>query len=124
LKVVEAMKRSHVFCFPTEASEGFPKVVLEALACGLPVVTTRVSVLPHLIGEECGILLGKPTEENLAEAVKVIFSDAKKYELMSAAAVAKAQQYSLENWRESIGETLRRSWKVDSLSSLEDHEGF
>ena len=118
LNVVEAMKHSHVFCFPTQASEGFPKVVLEALACGLPVVTTRVSVLPQLISEDCGILLVEPTPENLVKAVEIILSNAEIYGRMSTAAVAKAQQYSLENWRDSIGETLRQSWKVASLSSL------
>ena len=117
LSVIESMKQAHVFCFPTQASEGFPKVVLEALACGLPIITTKVSVLPQLIGENCGILLDEPTAENLAAAVEIICSDAEKYHRMSAAAVATAQDYSLEDWRDSIGETLRQSWQVDSLSS-------
>ena len=115
--VIEWMKRADVFCFPTQASEGFPKVVLEALASGLPVVTTKVSVLPQLIGDECGVLLDKPTPENLAAAIERLCSDAETYQRMSAAAVTTSQQYSLENWRDSIGETLRRSWKVASLSS-------
>ena len=74
-KVIELMKQAHVFCFPTSASEGFPKVVIEALACGLPVITTKVSVLPQLIGNGCGVLLDKPTSENVAEAIRNIFSD-------------------------------------------------
>lgn len=116
-KVVEVMKQCHVFCFPTQASEGFPKVVLEALACGLPVVTTEVSVLPQLISKDCGVLIEEPTPEKLSSAIESVFSSKEEYERMSAAAVAKAQQYSLEDWRDSIGETLRRSWNVPSLSS-------
>ncbi len=117
LEVVERMKRSHVFCFPTQASEGFPKVVLEALACGLPVVTTRVSVLPRLIGTSCGVVLDEPTPVQLAAGVEMICRDPDTYAAMSASAVATAKQYSLEHWRDSIGDILRRSWKVASLSS-------
>lgn len=117
-KVVELMKKAHIFCFPTSASEGFPKVVIEALACGLPVVTTKVSVLPQLIGQAGGILLDTATDENLAEAVISICGDAERYTRLSAKAIATARQYSLENWQTLIGENLRRDWNVASLSSV------
>lgn len=120
-QVVALLKQAHVFCFPTD-SEGFPKVVLEALASGLPVITTKVSVLPKLIGDDSGILLDAPTVSGLAEAVEEICSDADKYKKLSQNAINKAQQYSLENWRDFIGETLRQSWKVSSLSSNKTSE--
>ena len=114
-QVLALLKQSHVFCYPTE-SEGFPKVVLEALACGLPVITTRVSVLPQLIKSDCGIILEEPTADGLAAAVSKLCRDPKKYRSMSQAAIAVARNYTLETWRESIGETLRRQWNVKSLS--------
>jgi glycosyltransferase involved in cell wall biosynthesis len=106
-----------VFCFPTSASEGFPKVVLEALSCGLPIVTTKVSVLPHLLKDECGSLLNEPTPEALEEAIRAIAGDPERYRNMSSAALAVAAKYSLEDWRELIGERLRRAWNVNSLAS-------
>ena len=119
-KVVELMKASHVFCFPTSASEGFPKVVLEAMASGLPVITTKVSVLPELVGGSgCGILLDAPTAGNLADAVKTICSDPVAYRQISSNTVKTASQYSLENWRDFIGENLRKAWNVESLSSAQ-----
>ncbi len=118
-RVIELMKQAHVFCFPTSASEGFPKVALEALACGLPVVTTRVSVLPRLIGETRGVLIDKANAEQVAAAVELICSNSEIYESMSANAVAAARQYTLENWRDTIGETLRQSWRVASLSAVQ-----
>lgn len=116
-KVIGLLNRAHVFCFPTSASEGFPKAVLEALAGGLPVITTRVSVLSELIQTGGnGHLLDRPTGEALAAAVREICSDARKYREMSARAIETAQDYSLENWRDQIGDKLRRAWNVSSLS--------
>ncbi len=116
-EVINLMKKAHVFCFPTSASEGFPKVVLEALACGLPILTTKVSVLPKLIGNGCGVLLDETTEKSVTEAIEKICQNPNEYQQMSVRAVAAAQRYSLENWRDLIGETLRQSWQVSSLSS-------
>lgn len=116
LRVVELLKEAHVFCFPTTASEGFPKAVLEALACGLPVITTRVSVLPELIGFGAGILINEATAENVGQAVEKICRSPQEYAQMSAAAIKIAREFSLEKWRETIGDHLRKAWKVDSLS--------
>ncbi len=114
-EVVRLLKTAHLFCYPTSASEGFPKVVLEALASGLPVITTRVSVLPRLLESGCGKLLNEGTPAALAEAINEISGDRKLYAQMSKNAIATAGQYSLEKWRDFIGDALRESWNVDSL---------
>jgi glycosyltransferase involved in cell wall biosynthesis len=108
--VLQLLQQANLFCYPTSASEGFPKAVLEALACGLPVITTRVSVLPQLIGTGCGILIQEATPDALAEAVIYCFSDRRRYEAMCKQAGETAGQYSLEHWRDTIGERLRSAW--------------
>lgn len=118
-EVLEILNTAHLFCYPTSASEGFPKVVLEALASGLPVITTRVSVLPRLIASGCGKLLNEGTPAALAEAVTEISSDPDAYGQMSINAIATARQYTLEKWRDSIGEVLCESWNVRSLGSAD-----
>jgi glycosyltransferase involved in cell wall biosynthesis len=108
-RVIELLQGAGLFCFPT-ASEGFPKVVLEAMACGLPVITTRVSVLPFLIGADCGVILEERGAPALAEAVRRCLRDGDAYRRMSRAAIARARQYSLERWRDTIGEWMRAAW--------------
>lgn len=109
-EVITAMRRGDLFCYPTSASEGFPKVVLEAMASGLPVITTRVSVLPRLIEGGAGVLLDDDSPATVARAVKECLSSPRRYADMSAAAAATARSYSLERWSEAIGAELRSAW--------------
>jgi glycosyltransferase involved in cell wall biosynthesis len=115
-EVLSLLKQAHIFCFPTSASEGFPKVVLEALASGIPVVTTRVSVLPQLLGSGGGVLLEDSEPSSLAKAVIEICSDMGRYEDMSAKALDTARQYSLEAWQDYLSDILCPAWRVSSLS--------
>jgi glycosyltransferase involved in cell wall biosynthesis len=68
--VLDVLRDSHLFVFPTRVKEGFPKAVLEALACGLPVIATCISVIPSLLKNGAGILLDETTSQSIATAVK------------------------------------------------------
>jgi len=109
-QVMSLLGQADLFCYPTAASEGFPKAVLEALACGLPVVATPVSVLPSLLGTGCGILLAAATPAAVAEAVGEVLGNPQRYAAMAAKALHTAGDYSLERWREGVGQRLREAW--------------
>jgi glycosyltransferase involved in cell wall biosynthesis len=108
-RVMELLAEAHIFCFPT-ASEGFPKAVLEALASGLPVVTTPVSVLPLLIGGGAGRLLPARTPGALADAVRDILADPDRYAAMCAAARATASRYTIEAWQGLLRDAFSAAW--------------
>ena len=108
--VMTLLQRADLLTFPTTSSEGFPKVVHEALASGLPVITTRVSVLPQLIGQGGGLLLDEVTASALAQAVQICLTDRTRYQEMSRQAIKTAQAYSLESWQDTIKQQLQISW--------------
>ena len=107
--VLKLLKETHLYCLPT-MGESFGKSVIEALGCGLPVVTTRVSVFPRMIGNRCGVVLEQRTPEQLASAIRHCLSDRDRYQKMSAEAIAVAQHYSLERWRNTIRAMLDEAW--------------
>src|SRR6266498_4677716 len=62
-----------VFAFPS-LYEGFGMPVLEAMACGTPVVTSNRSALPEVVGD-AGLLVDPSSVEALAEALVDLASD-------------------------------------------------
>ena len=55
--------------------ETFGLVVLEAMACGLPIIGIRQGGVVELVDEHCGLLVEKPKATLLAEAVRMLFSE-------------------------------------------------
>jgi glycosyltransferase involved in cell wall biosynthesis len=88
-------QRGSVFVSPTY-SEGFSNTVLEAMACGLPVVSTNVvGVVDCLRNEENGLLVEAGDVPALAAALDRLLEDADLYDRLRATALAEVrEQYS------------------------------
>jgi glycosyltransferase involved in cell wall biosynthesis len=65
-EVFEIYKKSDVFLLPTTASEGFPKVIAEAMNFGCIPLVSNISAIGHYIeNEKQGVLLDPVTTDNL-----------------------------------------------------------
>ncbi len=73
--VMKFMQKADLFVLPS-LSEGLSNVILEAMACGLPVVATRVGGNTDLIQDGInGILVDSLSQEQLKGAIKELLED-------------------------------------------------
>jgi glycosyltransferase involved in cell wall biosynthesis len=94
------------FAFPS-LYEGFGLPVLEAMSHGLPVIASRVSALPELVGEHAGLLVDPYDAADLATAMRRVWRDGALRRALSEAAKARAGQFSLAG----MGEGTRRAYQ-------------
>jgi len=94
----------------SSVSEGFGYAVLEAMACGKPVVATCVSEMPNIIDDgETGVLTPPTDPDALARAVARLLGDSGLRDRIGRAAQHKATAFfSLEQEAERHVEIYRR----------------
>lgn len=96
-----------LFVFPS-LHEGFGLPLLEAMACGVPVVTSNVSSMPEVAGA-AATLVDPRDGEGLAAAIARSLRDAALRDRLREAGIARARQFSWEA-------TARRT--LDAYASL------
>jgi glycosyltransferase involved in cell wall biosynthesis len=68
-EVADWMRTADIFCLPSH-SEGCPNVLVEALACGRPIVATNVGGIPELVNPQSGILVPPHDPAGLRQALE------------------------------------------------------
>ncbi len=74
---IAVLEEGHIFCLPSY-TEGLPTVVLEAMAFGMPVITTAVGGLKDFIKPQMGLFANLETPLDLAQKMDQLLSDKSK----------------------------------------------
>jgi glycosyltransferase involved in cell wall biosynthesis len=98
-----------LFVLPTLPGEGIPRVLLEAMASGLPVVTTNVAGIPSLVTSEVNGLLVEPAAEAVAAAMARVIGDAPLRRGLIARGYETASGFTLEAQAARLMQEVSRS---------------
>ncbi len=83
-----------IFIFPTFHCEGLPYTVLESLASGTPLLTTRVGGITDVIQNNAqGVFVEPHDPQEVAHKIDELIKDREKLRAMSVAAIQRAQEY-------------------------------
>lgn len=94
-QVCQCLNEGRIFLL-SSVSEGFPKVVLEAAACGLPMVVTDVGSSRE-IANQAGLVVSPKDSNALAGALVRLADDNDLWEFCAESAERMAEKYSWEH---------------------------
>ena len=121
-EVVKILDNSHIFILPSITArngdqEGIPNSVKEAMAMGLPIISTRHAGIPELVGDGVsGFLVHERNEKELAEIIEYIITHSELWPAMGAAGRKKIEQeYDKEKINDQLDKLLRTIVRIKKV---------
>ncbi len=94
LELILLYSMADVFAFPSFA-EGFGIPLIEAMACGAPVITSNVSAMPEVVGD-AALLIDPHNIDELATAISNLLENEQMREELRAKGYQRAREYTWE----------------------------
>lgn len=98
-EVIPALTSHDVLLLPTfYEGEGYPGIILEAFAAGVPVITTRWRCIPEITDDGAAILVEPRDAAQLRDAICALADDGPRMDAMRAHALQRARDFSNDTW--------------------------
>jgi glycosyltransferase involved in cell wall biosynthesis len=116
IDVAPWMQALDLFCLPSYANEGVPQALMQAMACGVPVISTPVGSIDEIVADgDTGVMVPPQDATRLRETIEQLLADPGRRQALGARALAVA--------RERFGEArmVERMVVVFRLAALARH---
>lgn len=100
-QLVSLYQNADIYVHPS-LYEGFGLTILEAMSCGVPVITSNTSSLPEVAGD-AALLVDPDSVEETSQSILKLSLDASLRTALSHAGVARAKKFS---WQAAAAETI------------------
>jgi glycosyltransferase involved in cell wall biosynthesis len=88
-------------------NEGYPGVIAEAFAHGIPVIATRWLAIPEVVDDSCGLLVEPRDPDAFVRAVERLHADPGLWRRLCAGARAKAAGFDHARWSRVFEDVCR-----------------
>jgi glycosyltransferase involved in cell wall biosynthesis len=107
----EFYQKAHFFIFPSSSSEGWPKVLSEAMAYGVVPLAGAVSSIPQILSETgAGIALPPYDIDAFVKTIESMLKDPGQWKAASKAGINAAYQFTYEYYLETVKKTFHCAW--------------
>lgn len=104
-QLVLQLHASDLFVFPSY-SDSWGMAVVEAMACGLPVIVSENTGAKDAVTNDCGFVIPIDDADALADKVLYFYNNSKEIERMGRNASKEAQKYTWDNYHKQVGEFI------------------
>jgi glycosyltransferase involved in cell wall biosynthesis len=99
---MDLYKESDIFILPS-LTEGYPQTLFEAMACGVPVIASRVGGIPSIVRDgENGLLVNSTSSEEICEAVRMLIGNPDLARQLAMNGLDTAMRHTMEAERQKI----------------------
>lgn len=106
-----------IFVLPSR-EDPMPLAVLEAMACGLPVIATRVDGIPELVSSETGLLVEPGAVDELVESILRLARSPELRRAFAAAARERVEgQFTLDRQADALDAAYRAALAISGDAS-------
>ncbi len=96
-------RESDIFALPSLTGEGVPQTLFEAMACGIPIVATKVAGIPYLIEDrKNGLLIDPASPGQISKAIDWLISDSELRNRLIKNGLATVRNHTIEAERDRI----------------------
>ena len=114
-EIAERLSAADVFVLPTIA-EGCCNAIIEAMGCGLPVISSNRPFNDDILDDECSIRIDTTSIDEITDAIRLLKNNVELRQKMSMAALGKANNLSIE--KRAIG--IKKWIEECSISGASD----
>jgi len=106
-EIIHYLNASDVFVLPTLA-EGCCNAIVEAMACGLPIISSNRPFNDDILDESCSIKIDPESISDIAKAIEALKNDTEYRKRLSEGAIKKAESLRIETRAQNIASFMNK----------------